>query len=625
MLSDTWSHGSKEKTSADDSTQESVQSESKVFANIVAAFLNGQQVMCKHERDELNLKREHLENVRIAMQTTMMHDAMRCSSSRDKHQVQNETVKMQNAENLQLLHELIAEKATRKKCDRKLNENEQESLAMKHQMDDILKESSQIQLENEYLTSKLLVVEQENSIKEEKLKELELKLETQEKSAYEKLDMQKAEWLVASNDERSDAPSEPLTQEKLLQMPTDRSYSDLQDLLHQKSLELVDQSEKNIAMSAKLRVLKQVQQSLLYDVEKARLVLLQGIKSNVDVDASMYKHVTLEELLRLRFQNSEYGRSLPTCSIVEDGNSMTTHKAEKKITETGESPRTYLPHVQPFSVMDTSGKGSRLESEVQLLRSRYKRILELKEKADLDLERALLKVDALQGIKEKYTIISTRDQSRKEVRMNLESQLKETNDKLLALSQHTEKLMLHTNQEAIAKSKLLKSSKSLRNEHRELVLAHTKLQHEYHTQSKTLQVFMEESQLMRDQLQLMDQKVAEMGHKMDWLRSSTQKELKSAHQERDILRAKLLPESVLEFPKTQSVNNAMLRTHSSISSRTPLATADNILNHGRHSYRQKLLDKDANLTSRRYMHIEKSFAIGKSHYGLAKLSNDSVE
>lgn len=620
MLSQTWSHGSMDQKFVDTKLHDSRQSECKFFAGIVAAFLEVQQIVCKQGKEDITLMNKQLENAREAMQTTMLHDAIRFIISRDEQQALHETVQMQNEEKLQRVRELFAEKAISRRFEAKLKEIE---LATTHRMDEILKKSSQRKLENEHLKSRIIALEKEIRIKEDELAESHFKLDLEEKNASEKSIMQQADWdaekssLEAINKELTQVQSDSLAQGKCMQMSTDRSDSDAQDLLYKKSLELIDQGEKNIAMSAKLRAIKQLHQTLRRDVEQARLVLLQSINSSTDFDTSVYQHVKLEELLRIRLQNVDLERPSPTLSFAkEELKTPEMVGMEKK--EIMDTSCTYLPHVHPFSVIDTSGKGSRLEREVQILRSRCKRSLEGKEKAELELERAVMKLDALQGIKEKFSMISTRDQNRKEVRINMESQLKESNYKLVALSQHTEKLMLHIKLEAIAKAKVLESLKSLKKEHQELVQAHTRLQQDYHTQSKTVNVTMEESQLLRDQLYLMDQKVAEMGHKMDWVRSSTQKELKRAHQEADALRTKLVPGS--ESPEMQPITGITSRTDASIGSPTQRATADSIKTHGRRGYTQKLIDKDTNVTSRRFERSEKRYALGKSHNGVAKLS-----
>ena len=122
----------------------------------------------------------------------------------------------------------------------------------------------------------------------------------------------------------------------------------VEEELFAKGAELVASGEKNLALSTELANLREKYAAARADVRGARATLLKGIAGE-EADVSMYKHVAIEELLRLRLRaaGQDDSNTIPFSGSVRNlgGNNTVVGSAS------GSSPK-------PAVLAETEAKGS---------------------------------------------------------------------------------------------------------------------------------------------------------------------------------------------------------------------------------------------------------------------------
>ncbi|KAF1782322.1 Thioredoxin, conserved site [Phytophthora cactorum] len=178
----------------------------------------------------------------------------------------------------------------------------------------------------------------------------------------------------------------------------------LQQEVFVKSEQLVQQGEKHLRVAG------------LFDKTKSELVQLREEvgNSNTGMDDSLYQHVKLEELVRLRLKAFEHEWQLaggPTPS------SSTLDPATDEGQDSAESSSCHLANVENFSALDALGLGGvgRLEREMRVLRSRNKRLIERTERLESELDSAQAGLRDLQSMREKMVEMVGRERVEKEL------------------------------------------------------------------------------------------------------------------------------------------------------------------------------------------------------------------
>ena len=100
-----------------------------------------------------------------------------------------------------------------------------------------------------------------------------------------------------------------------------------------------------------------------------------------------------------------------------------------------------------------------------------------------------------------------------------------SNERLVMLSEHVEKLMVHLKHEAAAK---VKAESVVKRFERDAALLRQKggvLRKRTIVQKRALSELREGSKILEDQLRLMDEKYIELRSKLDWTRSSAKREV----------------------------------------------------------------------------------------------------
>lgn len=317
------------------------------------------------------------------------------------------------------------------------------------------------------------------------------------------------------------------------------SLRDLQQHIFEKSEELVRQGEKNLALAEKYERVKSQWHEQRSEVKDVRLSLLRGVAGS-GVDDSLYQHVKLEELIRLRLKALEHEWLLTGASGTSSASDLSTIDEAQGDEAAGDAAQksTHLANVSVFSTMDGLGSIGRLERELRLCRSRNKRLQEQTELLERELQTAMNGLGEFQALKEKAVEMVSRERVEKELRQKSEANCKETTEKIVALSEHIEKLMVHLKHEAAAKTKAVDSQRRTEKEFAECRDKSTILQKKTAFKDQQIQELEQGAKILEDQLRLMDEKFIEVRNKLDWTRATSQKETKKLNSELTSLRMK---------------------------------------------------------------------------------------
>ncbi|CAK4075125.1 unnamed protein product [Aphanomyces euteiches] len=352
---------------------------------------------------------------------------------------------------------------------------------------------------------------QELTERDERLKALKLEHQSQMLELEATLERVQGE-LEASKTQASNLERELAAIQSSDKFGTSAIVKELQQELFETSTALVAQGEKMLTLTEAHNKCKAALQVAKKDVGDARLLLLRGI-SGPDVDASLYQHVKLEELVRLRLK-----AEADMDSVLDDSG----HE-----------------HVQLQSDLGLDlGSLGKLEREMRLLRSRNKRLSERTVELEKELATSLAAMGDVKALKEKTAELAGRQRTEKELRSRTDAALVEANEKIVALSEHIEKLMVHLKHEAAAKAKAQDALRTVESERRELTDTTATLAKKSTAKDRVIAELQQGSKILEDQLRLMDEKYIELRNKLDWTRSTSQRENKKLQQELNALRCK---------------------------------------------------------------------------------------
>jgi chromosome segregation ATPase len=295
---------------------------------------------------------------------------------------------------------------------------------------------------------------------------------------------------------------------------------ELEEYVYQKSGEAVALGEKNVILQQKLNSSKETMSILKSDLTSARSVLL-GAVAEPGVDQSLYQHVKIKELIRL-------------------AKSAWLQSDEPKTAKGSSSSGSGEPSAGGEE--DTSPGGiesiNQLQKEAKGLRNKNKRLQNTIKELKGELELAMAGLDDVRIMKEKTKELEGRQRSEKDLRARSDVATKHANEKVVALSEHIEKLMIHLKHEAAAKAKIHDLQ---RRTEKEVVLLRERNQalvKKNAARERVIAELKEGSKILEDQLRLMDEKYIELRAKLDWTRASSQKEMKKVQAEANSLRAK---------------------------------------------------------------------------------------
>jgi hypothetical protein len=381
--------------------------------------------------------------------------------------------------------------------------------------------------------------------------------------------------------------------------------------LFTRGAELVAEGEKTLALSTELKTLKERYVAARADVGDARATLLRGIAGEA-AEVGRYKHVALAELLRLRLRaaGEDQTNAIPfsgTVRTLGGGGAAAAAAAGGAAGETvaaaggagagedeygdeefeaaagagGEAKPPPAAAAAPKTATQVEGQLA-LEKECERLRAKSRKLGARVTDLQAQLREMGEAVADVRLLKDKTHELANRQRAEKEQRQRFEGAARAANEKVVALSEHIEKLMVHLKHEAAAKAKVserttcsardllasafsyfyyllatnfLYSASALtpqlatsqkvndlqRRTEREVALLKQRnaaLGRRTGGRERAVDELREGTKILEDQLRLMDQKYVELRAKLDWTRASSAKEVKRVTAEANQLRAK---------------------------------------------------------------------------------------
>ncbi len=264
------------------------------------------------------------------------------------------------------------------------------------------------------------------------------------------------------------------------------SFQYLQQQLLETSNLVVSEGEKNVHLTSALVAVRDELKIVRRENRELRETLLQGINNGVSQVNIRYTNIPLKELLRLCFQ-------------------------EHKVTHSQSHPKKYH-HKQPMKQKPTKDINT---THTNILRNSKKETEQLNEK-----------------------LIKTLNASKREreMRMKLDRDLQKVNDKVSALSEHIEKLMVHLKFEVTSKAKALKKYSRCLKERDSLAQRCSFYETSSNGKEDAIAALKDNSNILEKQLIMMNDKYIELRKKLDWTRTNMERVIKKKDDEINNLR-----------------------------------------------------------------------------------------
>lgn len=281
------------------------------------------------------------------------------------------------------------------------------------------------------------------------------------------------------------------------------------------STNLVTQAERNLSLGLQLEQQSEELSRIQAEVDAFSNTLLQGISGGI-TDVENYRHVPLAELLRLRLQQESNENSDPSAAAAT----------------VSSPPKSAVAGIQNLE--------RQLVTEKKRNKTLERRIAELQSKLDdAGKGKGTGAVEDIDTLKAKISKLSNCNRTERELRSRSEKEVKMSHEKIEALSDHVEKLMLHLKQEAAGKARALKEL-SLANREVELLQSRTAAMSKRNARKdQVILDLKEEEAALEKQLAKMQEKYNELRLKVDWTRTQTTISLKKKNEEIQHLQSKL--------------------------------------------------------------------------------------
>mmetsp|Transcript_14006 Transcript_14006/g.32624 ORF Transcript_14006/g.32624 Transcript_14006/m.32624 type:complete len:597 (-) Transcript_14006:259-2049(-) len=261
------------------------------------------------------------------------------------------------------------------------------------------------------------------------------------------------------------------------------------------------------------------------------------------VDEKNYQFVSIMELVRLRVQKAEMAAQSQIESAVKANKTQSTLSATGLISAT--MTRDMNAGADDASAaalglegMDGAATVARLEQQLEAMKKANSKLENKCGHLENQLQEALGASDDLTLLKAKAMSLLERQKNEKELRLRAEAATKASNKKVLALSQHIEKLMLHLKHEAASKAKAHEAAGRAAQEVSLLRARNAALGKRAASRDSIIKELTEGAKILEDQLRLMDEKYMELRTKLDFTRMTTGKEVTKYKALASSLRAK---------------------------------------------------------------------------------------
>lgn len=258
-----------------------------------------------------------------------------------------------------------------------------------------------------------------------------------------------------------------------------------------------------------------------------------------------YQFVSIMELVRLRVQKAETAAQ----SAIDSAAKAQSSASRSTLGATGLISATATRDVNAgadgassaalgLEGMDGAATVARLEQELEVLKRKNSKLENKCGHLEDQLNTALGASEDLAVIKAKAMSLLDRQKTEKELRLRAEAATKSSNKKVLALSQHIEKLMLHLKHEAASKAKAHEAAGRAAQEVSLLRARNVALGKRAASRDSIIKELTEGAKILEDQLRLMDEKYMELRTKLDFTRMTTGKEVSKYKALASSLRAK---------------------------------------------------------------------------------------
>lgn len=329
---------------------------------------------------------------------------------------------------------------------------------------------------------------------------------------------------------------------------------DLEDQLYNKSAEAVAQGERLLACAEQLKDTKAKLKTARSDVDNGRELLLTKIAGG-NCDASLYAHVALKELARQALKaaagssgGSKRGGRKGNASVSKSSMSVNSSVSKDEEDDYGDDFEADgdadADGDGDASVSAAGGGGGggveaigRLQREGNVVKAENEKLKAKLAALKQDLAASMTAVNEVRILKDKTADLAGRTRQQKEARARSDTATKHANEKVVALSEHIEKLMVHLKHEAAAKAKLVDLQRRTEKEAALLRSRNGALVKKNAGRERVIAELKEGARILEEQLRLMDEKYVELRAKLDWTRASSQKEVRKVQQEANSLRA----------------------------------------------------------------------------------------
>lgn len=282
------------------------------------------------------------------------------------------------------------------------------------------------------------------------------------------------------------------------------SSSSMEQRLYERTKQLVEEGGKNVELVVELQKKKDKLKAFEEELQKFRIGLFQGINGGV-LDVDNYSHVSIAELLRIRLQDKQEQIKEGSSHDIKDVDVI--QRLEKKI--------------------------HHLEKNNKILKKRYLNL-------EGDMENSGFGPKRIEDLNKKIKVMIDRSQNERDTRAKAENELRTSNKKIVALSDHIEKIMMHLKHEALSKVRALTEKTRIQKEVEMLKSKNLTLIKRNERKDRAIIEIKEGGKILEDQLRLMDEKYLELRMKLDWTRTQSERELRKKEDEARGLRSKFL-------------------------------------------------------------------------------------
>jgi hypothetical protein len=194
----------------------------------------------------------------------------------------------------------------------------------------------------------------------------------------------------------------------------------------------------------------------------------------------------------------------------------------------------------PTGPMDTPEDLTRFELERQIaaLKRKNQRMQKDVDALKSEVQQSGAEQGRADALQKRNENLGKRLNQERDHRLRVDKEVERAQKKVAKLAEHIERLMTHLKHESTAKLKHQKVVQRMEEELGALRLRSAALVKKMQMRERVIEELREGSQILEEQLRLMDSKYVDMRRKLDWTRDHTKQQVKKMTEEADLLRAR---------------------------------------------------------------------------------------